>query len=219
MSHDRLPPPRPESCLVRLRSSSQKGGTIIAEDVTDRATHDRRVCDPDGYRPPFCPSCGETRLHVHDYRERILLAEPEQAVARIVRHSCAGCQAIWQTLPAFIARHLWRSWRVVERTLLLGSPSPPASAAATHPRRWPAVAERTRRRWRARWLRQVQFLVQVLATCGEAFWSALAGRLSAEANCADLVAAYTAARPTTEGHRLATVAALVYRLQPLVRLV
>jgi hypothetical protein len=202
-----------------LRPSSQKGGTIIAEDVTDRATHDRRVCAPDGYRPPFCPNCGETRLHVHDYRERILLAEPEQApVARIVRHRCVGCQAIWQTLPAFIARHLWRSWRVVERTLL-GNPAPPASAPATHPRRWPPVAERTRRRWRARWLRQAQFLVQVLTTCGEAFWSALAGKLSTEASCADLVAACAAAQPTTAGHRLAAVAALVYRLQPLVRLV
>jgi hypothetical protein len=76
MSRDRLPPPHQEACLVRLRSSSQKGGTIIAEDVTDRATHERRVCDPDGYRPPFCPNCGGRTLHVHDYRERVLRAEP-----------------------------------------------------------------------------------------------------------------------------------------------
>ncbi len=69
MSQDRLPPPGQEVCLVRLRPSSQKGGTIIAEDVTDRATHDRRICDPDGYRPAFCPNCGERTLHVHDYRE------------------------------------------------------------------------------------------------------------------------------------------------------
>ena len=72
MSHDRLfPPPRSEACLVRRRPSSQKGGTIIAEDVTDRATHDRRICDPDGYRPAFCPNCGERTLHVHDDRDRI----------------------------------------------------------------------------------------------------------------------------------------------------
>ena len=51
---------------MRLRPSSQKGGTIIAEDVTDRATHDRRIRDPDGYRPAFCPNCGERTLHVHD---------------------------------------------------------------------------------------------------------------------------------------------------------
>ena len=62
MSQDRLPPPGRESCLVRLRPSSQKGGTIVAEDVTDRATHDRRLCDPDGYRPAFCPNCGESYM-------------------------------------------------------------------------------------------------------------------------------------------------------------
>jgi hypothetical protein len=46
-----------EACLVRLRPSSEKGGTIIAEDVTDAAMHERRLYDPDGYRPRFCPRC------------------------------------------------------------------------------------------------------------------------------------------------------------------
>ena len=81
MSRDRLPPPTGEACLVRLRPSSQKGGTIIAEDVTDRATHEHRICNPDGYRPAFCPNCGDTTLHVHDYRERVLRAEPGAPVA------------------------------------------------------------------------------------------------------------------------------------------
>lgn len=215
MSQDRLPPPSQEACLVRLRSSSQKGGTIIAEDVTDRATHDRRICDPDGYRPPFCPNCGETTLHVHDYRERILQAEPGEPVARVVRHECVGCEAIWQVLPAFIARHLWRTWRVVEHTLRGAGPPP----ATVETRRWPAVAERTRRRWRARWFRPARFLAQVLAACGEAAWAALARVLAAEATCADLAAAYAGAVVTSAGQLLAAVAALVYRLQPKVRLV
>ena len=94
MSQDRLPPPDPEACLVRLRSSTQKGGTIIAEDVTDLAAHGHRICDPDGYRPAFCPNCWERTLHVHDYRERKLLAEPGEPVARVVRHACVGCEAI-----------------------------------------------------------------------------------------------------------------------------
>lgn len=212
MSQHRLPPPECEVCLVRLRSSSQRGGTIIAEDVTDLATHDRRIHDPDGYRPPFCPSCGARRLHVHDYRERVLRAEPGESVARVVRHACVGCAAVWQVLPAFLARHLWRSWQVVER-VLTGS-GPTASA-----RRWPPVPDRTRRRWRARWFRPAQYLVQVLATCGEAAWSALVDKLTAEARCADLVAAYAEAHATPAGRRLAAVAALVYRLQPKVRLV
>jgi hypothetical protein len=215
MSQDRLPPPEQEACLVRLRPSSQKGGTIVVEDVTDLATHERRLCDPDGYRPKFCPRCRETTLHVHDYRERVLRAERGRPVASIVRHECVGCEAIWQILPAFIARHLWRTWRVVERTLTGATPT----AAEDHARRWPAVPERTQRRWRARWLRPARFVAQVLATCGEAVWTALATGLAQAAKCAELVAAYAGATVTAAGHLLAAVAALIYRLQPKVRLV
>ncbi len=212
MSQDRLPPPEREACLVRLRPSSQKGGTIIAEDVTDPAGHERRLCEPDGYRPRFCPTCLGTTLHVHDYRERVLRAEPGEPVARIVRHECVGCEAIWQTLPAFLARHLWRSWRVVEHTLT-------GVWAKAETNRWPRVPDRTRRRWCARWLRPAQFLAQVLATCGEAAWAMLAGSLTATATCADLVVAYARVDVAPAGQLLASVASLVYRLQPSVRLV
>jgi hypothetical protein len=107
MSQDRLPPPEQEACLVRLRPSSQKGGTIVVEDVVDLATHERRLCDPDGYRPKFCPNCRDRTLHVHDCRERILRAEPGHPVVSIVRHECVGCEAIWQVLPACTQRR-WR---------------------------------------------------------------------------------------------------------------
>jgi hypothetical protein len=215
MSQDRLPPPASEACLVRLRPSSQKGGTIVAEDVTDLATHERRLCDPDGYRPKFCPRCRETTLHVHDYRERVLRAEPGRPVASIVRHECVGCEAIWQVLPAFVARHLWRTWQVVEHTLRGARPA----ASEIEARRFPPVPERTRRRWRARWLRPARFVAQVLASCGEAAWAALAAGLEPAATCAELVAAYAGATVTAAGHLLAGVAALIYRLQPKVRLV
>jgi len=215
MSQDRLPPPEQEACLVRLRPSSQKGGTIVAEDVTDLAAHERRLCDPDGYRPKFCPNCLETTLHVHDYPERVLRAEPGRPVVSIVRHECVGCEAVWQTLPAFIARNLWRTWRVVERTLMGARPEP----AQDDVRRWPSVPERTRRRWRARWLRPVRFVAQVLATSGEVAWAALAVGLAPAATCADLVTAYAVVTATAAGHLLAAVAALIYRLQPKVRLV
>jgi hypothetical protein len=213
MSQDRLPPPEMEACLVRLRPSSQKGGTIVAEDVTDLATHDRRLCDPEGYRPPFCPSCRETTLHVHDYRERVLRGEPGRPVASIVRHVCVSCEAVWQTLPRFIARNLWRTWRVVERTLT-GSTAPIGGDA----QRWPPVPERTRRRWRGRWLRPARFVAQVLASCGEAAWAAVGAGVGPGATCAELVAAYAGATMTAAGHLLAAVAALIYRLQPKVRL-
>jgi hypothetical protein len=213
MSQDRLPPPEQEACLVRLRPSSQKGGTIVAEDVADLATHERRLCDPDGYRPRFCPRCGDKTLHVHDYRERILRAEPGRPVASIVRHVCVGCEAVWQTLPRFIARNLWRTWRVVERTLT-GSAAP----AEGEVRRWPPVPQRTQRRWRARWERPARFVAQVLSSCGDATWAAVAAGVGAAATCAELVAAYAGATMTAVGDLLAGVAALIYRLQPKVRL-
>jgi hypothetical protein len=210
MSQNRLPPPDPEACLVRLRPSTQKGGTLIAEDVTARAAHERRICNPDGYRPPFCPTCGERRLHVHDYRERVLRAEPDTPVATIVRHACVACEAIWQVLPAFIARHLWRTWPVVLHTLM--------PAATVEPRRAPTVPPRTVRRWRARWQRSAQMLAQILAASGAATWAALARLLPPDATCGQLVATYARESGSRPGHAVAALAVLIYRLQPRVRL-
>jgi hypothetical protein len=211
MSQNRLPPPESEACLFRLRSSTQKGDTLIAEDVTDHAAHERRICDPDGYRPAFCPCCGERRLHVHDYRERVLRAEPGKPVAMIVRLLCVACGAIWQILPLFIARHLWRTWNVVRHTLM---PHHEASSPS-EPQHWPKVPRRTVRRWRARWLRPALALAQILAASGKAAWAALATQLPPDATCADLVAAYAREHFSQP---LAGLAALVYRLQPKVRL-
>src|SRR5438309_1486666 len=112
MSQNRLPPPGPKECLVRPCPSSQKGGTLLAEEVTEPAVHQRRLCDPDGYRPERCPGCGHDVMHVQGYRERRVLGEDEQSVVRIVIHRCAelGCRATWRILPAFVARRLWRTW-------------------------------------------------------------------------------------------------------------
>jgi type IV pilus biogenesis protein CpaD/CtpE len=37
----------------------------------------------------------------------------------IVRYVCASpeCRATWRVLPAFVARHLWRRWPTVARTI------------------------------------------------------------------------------------------------------
>ena len=211
MNQNRLPPPKSEACLIRLRSSTQKGGTLIAEEVIDHATHERRICDPDGYRPPFCPRCGGRLLHVHDYRERVLRAEADKPVTRIVRLICVSCDAIWQILPLFIARHLWRTWNVVRHVLMPDRKVPSRS----EPQHWPKVPPRTVRRWHARWLRPALALAQILASSGQATWAALATQLRPDATCADLVAAY--AREHI-GLPLAALAALLYRLQPKVRL-
>ena len=201
------PPPQYEFCLVRLRSSTQKGGTLIAEAVTDYASHERLICDPDGYRPPFCPRCGGRRLHVHDYRERVLRAEPGPPVTRTVRLLCVFCEAIWQVLPLFLARHLWRSWKVVRHTLMPDA----QTSSLSEPPHWPKVPKRTVRRWRQRWLRPALALAQILAASGQAVWATLATGLPVDATCADLVRAY--AREHV-GPPLAGLAALLYRLQP-----
>jgi hypothetical protein len=209
MSQNRLPPPESEACLFQLRSSTQKGGTLIAEEVIDHHMHERRICDPDGYRPPSCPRCGELRLHVHDYRERVLRAEAGKPVTMIVRLMCVSCKAIWQILPRFIARHLWRTWNVVTHTLM------PEAGPPSELQHWPKVPLRTVRRWRARWLRPALALAQILAASGKAAWATLATELPTDATCADLVFAY--AREHV-GQPLAALAALLYRLQPKVRL-
>jgi hypothetical protein len=212
MSQNRLPPsPYYEACLIRLRSSTQKGGTIIAEEVTDRATHERCICDPDSYRRgTFCARCGGRRLHVHDYRERVLRAELGKPVITIVRLVCVACEAIWQILPLFVARHLWRTWKVVHRVLM----PDPKTSSARQGQPWPKVPARTGRRWRQRWLRPALALAQILATSGPA-WAGLAIGLPVDATCAHLVAAYAADQV---GEPLAGLAALIYRLQPKVRL-
>ena len=212
MSQNRLPPPQYyAACLVRLRSPTQKGGTLIAEEVTDHATHEWCLCDPDGYRRrTFCARCGGRRMHVHEYRERVLRAEPGKPVIQIMRLMCVACEAIWQILPLFLARHLWRTWTVVHRVLMPAAKT--SSASERQP--CPEVPPRTVRRWRQRWLRPALALAQVL-TCSGPAWAALAIRLPVDATCSDLVAAYAADQV---GEPLAGLAALLYRLQPKVRL-
>jgi uncharacterized protein DUF6431 len=186
---------------------------LIAEDVTDRGDHDRRVRESDGYRPECCARCGGSVLHVHDYRERKLRAEPGVPIITIVRHICVRCDAIWQTLPGFIARHLWRTWRVVERALTATTES-----TSDTPRRWPTIPARTQQRWEARFHGSARFLIQVLAVAGAMTWSAIAVALSGDATCAELIDAYAESTKTKAGERFASLAALVYRLSPKVRL-
>jgi len=148
---------------------------------------------------------------VHDYRERVLRAEPSKPVTTIRRFECVSCAAIWQILPLFIARHLWRTWNVVRRALMPDH----KSSSPSEPQHWPKVPQRTVRRWRARWLRPALALIQILAASGQATWATLATQLLPAATCADLVAAY--AREHV-GQPLAGLAALLFRLQPKVRL-
>jgi hypothetical protein len=209
VSDHRSPPPGAAPCLEEPRPSSQKGGTLIAEDVIDLRTHLQRLCDPDGYRTSECPSCHHPILHMHDRRERVQLCDPETPVISIAVYRCAHCEATWRILPRFLPRHLWHSWLVVETATM--EASPPLSSR-------PKVADRTQRRWLARLMSWARTLIQLLATTGNPVLEAIAHAAGIDAKRTDLAAAYTegiSPRPDTP---LADLAALIHRLGPGLRL-
>lgn len=208
MSQQRLPPPAPAACLVRPYPSSQKGGTLIAADVTDRDEHRRRLCAPDGYRPRECLRCHHQVLHVHDHLERVLVADSLEPKVGIVRYQCAGCGAIWRILPAFVARHLWRSWDTVKATTL-AAPAPPTQ---------PAVPERTLQRWRARLRAWASTLVQLFTTSWAARLVHIALAVGHDGTREDFVRVYAAEVTEAAGNPLSAVAEHVHRLLPGLRL-
>jgi len=215
MTDHRPPPPEPEECLTHSRASRYKGGTIIVEEVHDLPAHRRRLADPCGYRPPWCLRCGGSVLHVHDYPRRKPVGEPGMPPEiAIVRHICASaeCGATWRILPAFLARHLWRVWKTVERTVEV-----PDGVTATVA----AIPEQTARRWRARLASAARQLVVLLATSGGALLEAIAKQVGLVATRAELVDVHArlAATPPAAGRRLADLAALVHRLERGLRLV
>ena len=208
MTDSRSLSPAAEACLCRRYTSSQKGGTLIAEDVHDLATHERRLEAPDAYRPSACPRCGAA-LHVHDLRPRVLRGEASVAT-EVVRFRCADrerCGAAWQVLPAFLARCLWGSWSRVGQTLEANVPS--------------SVPARTRRRWRARLASPARLLVAVLSTATDGIWAGIARAVGLDARRIDLVQGYaerTAAVAVSWATMLAELSAALHRLSPGVRL-
>ena len=208
MSQRRLPPPEPAPCLVRPYPSSQKGGTLIAEHVTDRADHRRRLCNPDGYRPGECARCHHRGLHVHDHLNRLLVADGVESSIEIVRYKCVACKATWRILPAFVARHLWRSWDTVEAHTL----------SAPAPRTQPPVPERTQRRWHERWRASAIALLHLFAASWAAPLVHLATTVGHDGTRGEFVRCYAAVPGQTAGNPLAAVAGLVHRLMPGLRL-
>jgi hypothetical protein len=205
MTEIRSLPPAAEVCLDRPHASSQKGGTLIAEDVRDLAVHERYLKSPDAYRPAACPRC-RSALHIHDLRPRVLLADPA-VTTEVIRFRCAdreGCGAAWQILPAFLARHLWRSWAVVEQSMQCPAPS--------------EVPARTRRRWRARLACAARVLVAVMATATNTLYCAVAMAVGLGTDRHGLVRSYAAHARPAPNLCLAELAAAVHRLSPGVRL-
>lgn len=200
MSPNELLPPPAEECLERPYPSSQKGGTLIKVGVTDLAKHEQLLCDPDNYRPPFCPSCHCGTLHVHDYRERRLRAELDRVATLVLRFRCTDpeCRARWLVLPEVIARYLHRSWPVVETAV--NEPHRPTQAA---------VPRRTLTRWLGRLCSSARSLLQSLMSSGEQALGSLWAAVVETASRLELVERL--------GCGLSALAALVHRCKPGVR--
>jgi len=187
---------------------------VIAEDVVDLIEHERRVGNG-GYRPAGCRRCGGP-MHIHEYRERLLLGDPRTST-EIVIFQCArdGCGTLTRVLPAFLARHLWRAWPTVEQAVGRPDEEPPEIEIE-------AIPARTVRRWRTRLLASAATLIVVLGTAADsvAALRAVVQTVGLDGTRAELVATYakTVSPAPKTGLRLATVAAVVHRLVRGVRL-
>jgi hypothetical protein len=100
-----------------------------------------------------------------------------------------------------MARHLWRSWRVIEAVVLGEAPAS-----------WPEVAARTQRRWRARLRSLASILIQLLATSGQRLIEAVAQEAGIRASREKLLSAYVGKIRPRLGSQVGELAALIHRL-------
>ena len=196
-------PPPGVFYLDRRDPSSQRGGTKIAGDVMDWEAHLQRVVTPEGYRPERCDQCGGRRLHGHGLRTRVLAGD-ELGTIDIRRYRCAQCRAVWQVVPGFVARRLWRRWDVVEDGLgekrRVGRPEVPG---------------RTRRRWRARLRSDGRRVRHVLSVTQRPELEAVVRRVPVECTRGGVLAAYREHAPCSA---LRELAALLHRVTPGLRM-
>ena len=214
MSQKRLPSPQPDDCLIHSRKSRFKGGTIIAEEVWTLEEHQRRLSDPDGYRPSACGNCGNTVLHVHDHLERKPLGLALIAVVRVVRFICVNpdCRATWRILPAWLARHLWWTWGSIEQAVCANTEESKATGIAATPR------ERTRQRWHQRLATSARQAVVLMVSRGTELVRAAGEAVGLLATRRALVDNYGDIVEVPRGHLLGAVAAVLDRLERGVRL-
>ncbi len=189
---------------------SQRGGTLIAEDVWDLDEHRRRVAVPDGYRLDGCPRC-RGFLHGHGCRWRRLRDQPGSAAEEIRRYLCVPCRAVWQVLPAFLARHLHRTWGAVQSRLVA------VGALEGTGAEWRVGAKPTTTvRWLARLWAVASVLTQALVESGEDAAS-LIRELGIGCSRQELVEGLAGAGLVDEQRKLGQLASWVHRIVPGVR--
>ena len=135
------------------------------------------------------------------------------AVVVVLQFRCAldGCGATWRILPAFLARHLWHAWKVVEHVVRPASGAPPMTTG-------PRVAARTRGRWLARLSSSARVLVAVLAVTAGVVLEKIAQRVGFWGTRGELVEVYVAVTAAAASEQLSSLAALVHRLARGIRL-
>ena len=84
-----------------------------------------------------------------------------------------------QVLPAFVARHLWRTWKTVEAIVV-----PPEQRPRV------VVPERTRRRWRARTSQPVRVVLHVLSSLRTTILAGLVAAVGLDGTRRALLAAF-----------------------------
>ena len=134
------------------------------------------------------------------------------SVVRVAQYQCAEamCGATWRILPMFLARHLWRVWKTVERVALSGEA--PATTTA------PTIPERTLCRWRSRLAAAARVLVVLFAASGGQALEAVATKVGLDASRAELVQGYAQRIEVPHGTRLAAVATMTHQLERGIRL-
>lgn len=195
---------------------------MIAEHVVDLEAHERLVRNG-GYRPQGCLRCGGP-MHIHEYRERLLLGDPRVSTD-IAIFQCAdrdACGAVTRVLPAFLARRLWRTWPTVEAAVAAPRAGADDVSGADKQDRPSAVPERTIRRWRTRLAASAAALVLVLGTATSTV-SALhqvVQRVGLDGTRAQFVDVFVdvIVPEARSGARLETTASVIHRLAPGVRL-
>ncbi len=191
----------PRAYLNRPRPRKQKGGTLLARDVTTLEQHEAALGDPALFKLSRCGACKVGVVHVHDRRERIFAGEiggPGRTEVLVFRCSRrAECGATWRVLPHFLARHLWRRWTLVGVVLEDGRHR---------------VPRRTQQRWRRRLASAAAVVVALLGQAATHDWTEVAVCAGMDATRGDVLAA--AGGP----NRLAHLAAIIDHLEPGVRL-
>jgi hypothetical protein len=194
----------------RAAKSEQRGGTLIAEDVWDPVEHRLKVAHPDGYRPDGCPRC-QGLLYGHGCRSRTLRDQPDRAAEEIRRYLCSMCRAVWQVLPAFLARHLHRTWGAIQSRLVAAG-----AIERTGAERRVAAKPTTTARWLDRLQATAIVLTQALVECGEEVGSVVR-QLGIGCSRQDLVEGLAAVGLVEQRHKLGELACWIDRVVPGVR--